>query len=102
MKIRSWPAVLSTMLILNVAAAAVACAQGTLTRGEVKKIDTSAKKITIKHGPMPKFEMEDGMTMVYAVQDPTMLSAVKAGDKVEFDAEHTNGQFIVTKIQKVK
>lgn len=84
------------------AAMGIAVGQSALTHGEVKKVDASAKKITIKHGPMPKFEMKDGMTVVYAVQDPSMLKAVKAGDKVEFDAEHVNGQFVVTKIQKVK
>ena len=77
-------------------------AQSELTDGLVTKIDASASKITIKHGPMKKFDMEDGMTMVYRVQDPAMLTAVKAGDKVKFDAEHVNGQFIVTKIQKAK
>jgi Uncharacterized conserved protein len=77
-------------------------AQSELTDGLVTKIDTSASKITIKHGPMKKFDMEDGMTMVYRVQDPAMLTTVKAGDKVKFDAEHVNGQFIVTKIQKAK
>jgi Cu/Ag efflux protein CusF len=29
-----------------------------------------------------------------------MLQSVKAGDKVKFDAENVNGQFVVTKIQK--
>ncbi len=42
------------------------------------------------------------MTMVYRVQDPAMLKAVKAGDKIKFDAEHVSGQFVVTKIQKAK
>ena len=73
-----------------------------LTDGQVTKVDPSANKITIKHGPMKKFDMEDAMTMVYRVQDPVMLKAVKAGDKVKFDAEQVNGQFTVTKIQKVK
>jgi Cu/Ag efflux protein CusF len=31
-----------------------------------------------------------------------MLQAVKPGDKVKFDAENVNGQFVVTKIQKNK
>jgi hypothetical protein len=44
--------------------------------------------------------MEDGMTMVFRAQDPAMLQAVKAGDKVKFDAENVNGQFVVTKIEK--
>ena len=87
---------------LNLSIAGPVWAQSELTDGLVTKIDSSANKITIKHGPMKKFNMEDGMTMVYRVQDAAMLTAVKAGDKVKFDAEHVNGQFIVTTIQKAK
>ena len=93
--------VLGAALILSVVTAGYAWAQPALTDGQVTKVDASAGKITIKHGPMKKFDMEDGMTMVYRAQDPAMLKAVKAGDKVKFDAEHVNGQFIVTKLQKV-
>ena len=70
--------------------------------GQVTKIDESAGKITLKHGPMKKFDMDDGMTMVFRVQDPGMLKQVKVGDKVKFDADKVNGQFTVTKIQKAK
>ena len=52
----------------------------------------SAGKITIKHGPIKKFDMDEGMTMVFRVQDPAMLKAVKAGDKVKFEADRVNGQ----------
>lgn len=77
-------------------------AQTALTDGLVTKIDASAGKITIKHGPMKKFDMEDGMTMVYRAADPAMLTAVKSGDKVKFDADNVNGQFVVIKIEKAK
>jgi Cu(I)/Ag(I) efflux system protein CusF len=71
--------------------------------GQVTKIDESAGKITIKHStPIPKFDMDEPMTMVYRVQDPALLKAVKAGDKVKFDADRVNNQFTVTKIQKTK
>jgi Cu/Ag efflux protein CusF len=93
--------VLGAALTLSVVTADYVWAQAALTDGQVTKVDASAGKITIKHGPMKKFDMEDGMTMVYRAQDPAMLEAVKAGDKVKFDAEHVNGQFIVTKLQKV-
>ena len=53
-------------------------------------------------GPMKKFDMDDGMTMVFRAADPAMLKAVKAGDKVKFDADKVNGQFTLTKLQKVK
>jgi Cu/Ag efflux protein CusF len=89
------------MIALNLAMAPSAWSQS-LTDGLVTKVDTSAGKITIKHGPMKKFGMENGMTMVYRAQDPAMLQAVKAGDKVKFDAENAQGQFVVTKIQKSK
>lgn len=73
-----------------------------LIDGTITKVDTSAGKITIKHGPIKKFDMDDGMTMVFRAQDPAMLKAVKAGDKIKFDAENVNGQFVVTRIQKSK
>jgi Cu/Ag efflux protein CusF len=70
--------------------------------GQVTKVDESAQKITIKHGPLKKFEMDDGMTMVFRAADPAMLKTVKAGDRVRFVPERINGQFTVTKIEKVK
>jgi Cu(I)/Ag(I) efflux system periplasmic protein CusF len=77
-------------------------AQSPLVDGQVTKVDAAAGKITIKHGPFKKFDMDDPMTMVYPVQDPAMLKAVKAGDKVKFDADSVNGQITITKIQKAK
>ena len=77
-------------------------AQSTSIAGQVVKVDRSADKITIKHGPIPKLDMDEGMTMVWHVQDPAILKAVKAGDKVNFDAERVNGQLTVTRIEKVK
>jgi len=74
----------------------------TLIPGQVIKVDQPAKKITLKHGPNPKLDMDEGMTMVFAAPDPKMLTTVKAGDKVNFDAERINGQLTLTKIEKVK
>lgn len=69
--------------------------------GEVRKVDKDTKKITIKHGPMPKFDMP-GMTMVFQVKDPALLDKVKPGDKVSFEAEKLGGAFTVTKIEAAK
>jgi len=77
-------------------------AQPALIDGQVTKVDQSAGKISIRHGPAKRLGMEQGMTMVYKAQDPTMLKAVKAGDKIKFDAEQVNGQFTVTKIEKAR
>ena len=81
-------------------ASQLAFAQQGMIDGQVTKIDQSAAKITIKHGPIPKLDMDIGMTMVFAVSDPKMLTTVKAGDRVKFDAERVNGQLTVTKLQK--
>jgi Cu/Ag efflux protein CusF len=81
---------------------ALAVAQAGLIDGQVTKVDPSAGKITIKHGPIPKLDMDEGMTMVFAIANPNMLKIVKAGDKVKFDADRVNGQLTVTKIEKAK
>ena len=76
--------------------------QDEMIAGQVTKVDPSAQKITIKHGPLKKFDMDDGMTMVFRAQSPDMLKAVKPGDKVRFIPERIKGQFTVTKIEKTK
>ena len=82
------------------AGATVAFAQ--MVDGEVTKVDELAGKITIKHGPMQKFDMEGGMTMVFRAQDPAILKQVKPGDKIKFEADKVNGQFTVMKVEKKK
>jgi Cu/Ag efflux protein CusF len=77
-------------------------AQDAAINAEVKKIDASAGKITLKHGPAKSLGMDEGMTMVYKVKDPAMLAQVKVGDKVKFEAENADSGFVVTKLQKSK
>jgi Cu(I)/Ag(I) efflux system protein CusF len=79
-----------------------ALAQGPAIKGEVKKIDESAGKITLKHGPAKSLGMDEPMTMVYRVKDPAMLKQVKVGDKVQFEAEEATSGYTVTKMQKSK
>jgi len=89
-------------LVLALALAPKLAAAQALIDGTVTKVDTSASKITIRHGPIKKFDMDEGMTMVFTAKDTSLLSKVKAGDKVKFDADNVNGQFVVTKIDKAK
>ena len=74
-------------------------AQSSLIAGQVVKVDHAAKKITIKHGPIPKLDIELGMTMVFSTPDSNLLKALKPGDKVKFDAERISGQLVITKIE---
>jgi len=70
--------------------------------GEVKKVDTAAGKVTLKHGPAKSLGMTEPMTMVYGVKDPAMLGAVNVGDKVKFEAVEDSSGYTVTKIEKSK
>lgn len=94
--------VIAAASMLALLATAPACAQSAMIAGTVTKVDEFAGKITLKHGPIKKLDMDEGMTMVFRAADPAMLKAVKAGDKVKFDADKVNGQLTVTKIEKVK
>ena len=69
--------------------------------GEVKKVDESAGKMTIKHGPIKKLDM-DSMTMVFRVKDPEMLKTLKPGDKIKFEADRLQGAITVTAIKVIK
>jgi Cu/Ag efflux protein CusF len=86
----------------SLAVPALIFAQQGMVVGQVMKVDESAGKITIKHGPIKKLDMDEGMTMVFRASDPAMLKQVKSSDKIRFDAENTNGQYTVTKIEKKK
>jgi Cu/Ag efflux protein CusF len=101
-------AVLAASLVLSSATAVHAqavqdtvAADDAMSSGEVKKVDKSAGKMTIKHGPLHNLGM-DGMTMVFRVTDPGMLDQVKVGDKIRFVAEQPNGQLTVTQLEKQK
>jgi Cu/Ag efflux protein CusF len=69
--------------------------------GQVKKIDEAAGKLTLDHGPIKKLDM-GAMTMVYRVKDPALLKGLKAGDKVKFEADKIDDQYVVTSIHKSK
>ena len=86
-------------LVAAILAVSPALADGDMVKGEVVKVDKAAGKLTLKHGPIKKLDM-DGMTMVFRVADPSMLDQVKAGDRVEFEADRVNGAITVTKIGK--
>ncbi|MGV8991388.1 MAG: copper-binding protein [Thiobacillus sp.] len=73
----------------------------TMSDGLVKKVDKAQGKITLKHGPLENMGMP-GMTMVFRVQDSSMLDQFKPGDNVRFHAEKTNGALTVTQLEKAK
>jgi Cu(I)/Ag(I) efflux system protein CusF len=90
------------LLVALLAGASAVGAQTPLADGQVVKVDPAAGKITIKHGPLKQFDMDEGMTMVYRAADPAALGALKPGDKIRFAPDRVNGQFTATKIEKAR
>jgi Cu(I)/Ag(I) efflux system periplasmic protein CusF len=90
---------MKTLLLALAFAALPIAAHAEPVTGEVKKINVSAGKITIKHAPIPNLDM-DAMTMVFRVADPAFLTQVQVGDKVTFEADRVNGAITVTSITK--
>jgi Cu/Ag efflux protein CusF len=70
-----------------------------MINGQVKKVDESAGKMTIKHDAITNLDM-GAMTMVFKARDPEMLKAVTPGEKIKFSADKVNGQLTVMKIEK--
>ena len=81
--------------------ATVAFAQAAPVEGEVRKVDAAADKVTIRHGPIEKWDMP-GMTMVFRVATKAMLEGLQAGDKVRFDVERGGGAMTITRIEKTQ
>lgn len=65
----------------------------------VKKVDPARRMIVLKHGDIPNLGMP-AMTMGFDVADPKMLKAVKAGDKVRFQADMVAGKATVTDLRR--
>lgn len=72
-----------------------------MSEGTVKKINPEAGKIMIEHGPLYTLNMP-AMTMVFRVQDKSLLDQISAGDKINFIAENIDGKPTVTQLEVVK
>jgi Cu/Ag efflux protein CusF len=82
--------------------AAAPAAQGAeFVPGEVRRVDLATGKVTLRHGPIPNLQMPD-MTMVFQVQDPTVLQNLKVGDKLRFKADKVGGAFVVTAVEPAR
>ena len=69
------------------------------TRGRIESINAADGKVKLKHGPIPKFDMP-GMTMVFRVQDPKLLTRIKVGDEVGVTLDKSGSGFVITGFQK--
>ena len=66
---------------------------------EIRRIDTAAGKISLKHGEIKNLDMPP-MSMVFQVPDTSQLAGLKVGDAVRFTAEQINGAYTVIRIER--
>ena len=71
---------------------------GGASEGEVRRVDSTVGKLTLRHGPLESLEMP-AMTMVFRVKDQSWLAQLKVGDKVRFVAERVDGKLTVTALE---
>lgn len=95
------PGALAAMLAISTLTSAEEATSLPMINGEVKKVDASAGKMTIKHDAITNLDM-GAMTMVFKAKDPAMLKEVKPGDKIKFSADKVNGQITVMMVKKAK
>ena len=103
-----FPRLLATLTLMlaglagaqTTAPVAATAASPVMTAGEVRKVDKSASKITLRHEPIQNLDMP-AMTMVFQAPQAGLIDGLAAGDKVRFHAEQLNGAYVVTRIEKV-
>ena len=78
--------------------AAAQLASAELAEAEVRRIDKSSGKITLRHGEIKNLDMPP-MTMVFEVSDRAFLDIPKVGAKVRFRAEKSATGYVVTHIE---
>lgn len=80
---------------------ATASTEMQMVDGVVKKVDKSAGKVTLSHGPLTNLSMP-AMTMVFRVKDANWLEQMKAGDKIRFMADNVNGAVTIVHFEPAK
>ena len=79
-------------------AQAGAAAEAPMSEGTIRKLDKTAGKVTIAHGPLENLGMPS-MTMVFKVAGNASIDKVKVGDKIRFVAAKVDGAFAVTELE---
>jgi Cu(I)/Ag(I) efflux system protein CusF len=66
--------------------------------GKVTKVDRSAGRVTIAHGPVASLKWP-AMTMAFEVKDQSLLDKAKVGETIEFSFVESNREHVITAIK---
>jgi len=68
------------------------------SEGEVRKVDTTAGKLTLRHGEIRNLDMPP-MTMVFTMADPAQLDGLQPGQRVRVQVVHDKGVYRVLRLE---
>ncbi|WP_454688196.1 copper-binding protein [Achromobacter aloeverae] len=68
-----------------------------LTDAVIKKVDSATNMVTLQHGALANVGMP-AMTMAFRVQDSSMLTQAKEGERVRVRVENVNGVMTIVKL----
>ena len=80
---------------------ATASTEMQMVDGVVKKVDKSAGKVTLSHGPLSNLSMP-AMTMVFRVKEAAWLEQMRADGKIRFVADSINGTLTIVRFEATK
>jgi len=65
---------------------------------EVRRVNTRANTVSLRHGPIPNLDMPP-MTMTFKVSDAAQLEGLKTGDKVHVTIEQVDGEYTLMSME---
>ena len=75
--------------------------QSELSEGEITRWDARTLKVTLRHGEIKNLGMPP-MTMVFRVNDASMLAPFRPGDKVCFRVEQKSTGYFITRMETAR
>jgi len=66
--------------------------------GTVKKIDATAGRVTLAHGPIPSLKWS-AMTMTFIVKDKALLGKLAPEKRIEFEFVQQGKDYVVTSVK---
>ena len=69
-----------------------------LSEGEITRWEPRTLKVTLRHGEIKNLGMPP-MTMVFRVNDASMLAPFEPGDKVRFRVVRQSGGYFITRME---
>jgi len=65
---------------------------------EVRRVNTRANTVSLRHGPIPNLDMPP-MTMTFKVSDPAQLEGLNTGDKVNVTIDQVDGEYTLMSME---